>query len=274
MKTQEEINEWLENLPKSEKAKMMFQIKKNESLDNEEIKKKIRLADDNIDDAFSSEIKSKDETKNRIKLSEATAEDIEKALEGIDDVFGTKIKIDDIDVINENTSSHKKLIDNNIEIIPSYEVFKPKKKNIFKEILLSVLYMIVAPIFNLLIYFSIFWFLENIVIDSLNWFNLLNFWIKIILISLGIGIFFGLILNLGTIFINIVNILIWKIFPINIFTQIIAFLLAIYNIVYLIWGFKKLVPYWNLLYKIEFIIIVFLIISINTVLVPHKRYYN
>lgn len=268
MKTQEEINEWMENLPQSEKAKMMFQVKKREYLDNEEANKKIVLDNFNPDETLLSE------TKNRIKLSDATAEDIENAFKGIDDVFGIKIKIDDIDVLNENTSSNKKLIDNNIEIIPSYEVFEPKKKNIFKEILLSVLYMIVAPIFNLLIYFSIFWFLENVVIDLLNWFNLLNLWIKIISIFLGIGIFFGLILNLGNIFINLVNILIWKIFPINIFTQIIAFLLAIYNIVYLIWGFKKLVPYWNFWYKIEFIIIVFLIISINSVLVPMKRYYE
>ena len=147
-------------------------------------------------------------------------------------------------------------------------------KNIFKEILLSVLYMIVAPIFNLLIYFSIFWFLENAVIDLLNWFNLLNLWIKIISIFFGISIFVGLILNLGSIFINLVNLLIWKIFPVNIFTQIIAFLLAIYNVVYLIWGFKKLVPYWNFWYKIEFIIIVILIILINSVLIPKKSYYN
>lgn len=37
MKKQEELNEWIQNLPQSEKAKMMFQKKKSEVLNNNEI---------------------------------------------------------------------------------------------------------------------------------------------------------------------------------------------------------------------------------------------
>lgn len=148
------------------------------------------------------------------------------------------------------------------------------KKNISKEIALSFIYLIVAPLLNFFVYFSIIWFLNNIVIEMLNWFNHLNLWIQVISIIFGITIFFSIIFNLGIIFIGLINNLIWKVFPVNIFTQIIAFLLAIYNIVYIIWGFMKLVPNWNLLYTLEFLIIAFLIIVINSTLIPRKPIYD
>lgn len=274
MKTQEEINEWLENLPQSEKAKMMFQIKKREHLDNEEANKKIVLDNFNTDETLLSEIKSKDETKNRIKLSDATAEDIENAFKGIDDVFGIKIKIDDIDVINENTSSHKKLIDNNIEIIPSYEVIKPKKKNIFKEILLSVLYMIVAFIITSLIYAFVAWFLENVIINLLIWFNELNLWLQIFLFFIGItsilSLLFNIVLTLNGLICGLINIL----FPVNLFTIIVAYLFAIINSTALTIELYNIVQHWNFWTVIEFIMIAGFIITMNFMFVPQKTKYN
>ncbi|MFV8388129.1 hypothetical protein [Flavobacterium sp. LB1P71] len=268
MKTQEEINEWLENLPQSEKAKMMFQIKKREYLDNEEANKKIVLDNFNPDETLPSE------TKNRIKLSDVTAEDIENAFKGIDDVFGIKIKIDDIDVINENTSSHKKLIDNNINIEPIYEVIEPKKKSIFKEILLSILYPFVAFIITSLVYVLVAWFLDNVIIKMLNWFNSLNFWLKIFLLIIGISTALSLVFNLARILNAIICGLMNLLFPINTFTIIIGIMFSIINSTALLIQLWRIVPYWDLWFLAEFIIIASFIISMNSMLIPRKTNYD
>jgi hypothetical protein len=247
MKTQEEINEWLENLPQSEKAKMMFQIKKNEFLDNEEIKKKIRLEDvneDNIDEA------------------------IDLLIETFPDAGFSR------EDLKAEGLSKNKLIENNIDIAPSYEVFKPKKKIISKEILLSFLYPFVAFIITSLVYFLIAWFLDNVIINMLNWFNNLNFWLKIFLLILGISTVLGLVFNLARILNAIICGLMNLLFPINTFTVIIGTMFSIINSIALLIQLWKIVPYWDLWFLGEFIIIASFIISMNSMLIPRKTNYD
>jgi hypothetical protein len=247
MKTQEELNEWMQNLPQSEKAKMMFQIKKSEVLNNEEIKKKIRLTDvneDNIDEA------------------------VDLLIETFPDAGF------DRDEIKALALSNNKLIENNINIEPTYEVIEPKKKSASKEILLSILYPFVAFIITSLVYVLIAWFLDNVIINMLNWFNSLNFWLKIFLLIIGISTVLSLVFDLARILNAIICGLMNLLFPINTFTVIIGIMFSIINSTALLIQLWKIVPYWDLWFLAEFIIIASFIISMNSMLIPRKANYD
>lgn len=247
MKTQEEINDWMQNLPQSEKAKMMFQIKKSEVLHNEEIKKKIRLADvneDNIDEA------------------------IDLLIETFPDAGF------DRDEIKAGALSNNKLIENNINVEPSYEVIEPKKKSLFKEILLSVLYLIVAFIITSLIYAFVAWFLENVIINLLIWFNELNLWLQIFLFVIGITSILSLLFNVALTINGLICGLINMLFPVNLFTIIVAYLFAIINSTALTIELYNIVQHWNFWTVIEFIMIAGFIITMNFMFVPKKTKYD
>ncbi|MFV5695163.1 hypothetical protein ACM55G_06950 [Flavobacterium sp. LB3P122] len=243
MKKQEELNEWMQNLPQSEKAKMMFQIKKSEVLNNEEIKKKVRLTDVNEDN---------------IDLLIETFPDADY----------------DRDEIKALAISNNKLIENNINIEPTYEVIEPKKKSIFKEILLSILYPFVAFIITSLVYVLIAWFLDNVIINMLNWFNSLNFWLKIFLLIIGISTALSLVFNLARILNAIICGLMNLLFPINTFTIIIGIMFSIINSTALLIQLWRIVPYWDLWFLAEFIIVASFIISMNSMLIPRKTNYD
>lgn len=247
MKTQEEINEWMQNLPQSEKAKMMFQIKKSEVLNNEEIKKKIRLADvneDNIDEA------------------------IDLLIETFPDAGF------DRDEIKAVALSNNKLIENNINVEPTNEVVEPKKKSVFKEILLSFFYLITAFIITSLIYAFVVWFLDSVIINLLIWFNHLNLWLKIFLLFAGIttilSLLFNIVIAINALICGLLNML----FPVNLFTIIVGYLFAIINSVALTIELWNIVQKWNFWTVIEFLMIASFIVSMNFMFVPKKTKYS
>jgi hypothetical protein len=247
MKTPEQLKYWMENVPKSEKAKMMFQIKKRESLDNEEIKKKIRFADvdeDNIDEA------------------------IDLLIETFPDAGF------DRDEIKKAGLSNNKLIENNINIEPSYKAIEPKKKSMFKEIVLSFLYLIAAFIITSLIYAFIAWFLDSVIINLLTWFNDLNLWLKIFLLFAGIttilSLLFNIVITINALICGLINML----FPVNIFTIIVSYLFAIINSVALTIELWNIVQSWNFWTAIEFLMIASFIVSMNFMFVPTRTKYG
>ncbi len=244
MKTQEELKDWIENLPKSEKAKMMFQIKKRESLDNEETKQKIALHDFTIDDVadFLKEKYPDPDFKNDAFKGEVTLQ-------------------------NQSTEY------NNGFTFPD-DTSKTKKKSSSKEILLSILYPFVAFIITSVVYILIEWFLDNVIINMLNWFNSLNFWLKIFLIIIGISTILGLVFTLARVLNAIICGFMNYLFPVNTFTVVIGTIFSIINSISLLIILWQIVPYWDLWFVVEFIIIASFIISMNSMLIPRKSTYG
>ena len=147
------------------------------------------------------------------------------------------------------------------------------KKNLPKEILLSVIYLFVALIVTSLIYAFIGWFIENVIMYLLNWFNSLNLFLKIFLVTIVGGILsilFNLAINLNSIICGTMNML----FPANIFTIIIGVFLSIINSIALLIQLWRTVPYWDFWFVIEFIMIGLFIISMNSMFIPRKIKYE
>lgn len=154
------------------------------------------------------------------------------------------------------------------------DTYKPKKKNSLKEILLSILYPFVAFIITSLVYILIEWFLDNVIINMLNWFNSLNFWPKIFLLIIGISTILGLVFNLARILNALICGLTNFLFPVNTFTVVIGTLFSIINSLALLIRLWEIVPYWDLWFLVEFIIIASFIISMNSMLIPRKTNYD
>ena len=147
------------------------------------------------------------------------------------------------------------------------------KKSLLKEILLSALYFVVALIVTSLIYAFIGWFLENVIMYILDWFNSLNLWLKIFLATIVgsiLSVLFNLAINLNAIICGTMN----MIFPANIFTIIIGVFLSIINSIALLLQLWRTVPYWDFWFVIEFIMIGLFIISMNSMFIPRKIKYD
>jgi hypothetical protein len=146
--------------------------------------------------------------------------------------------------------------------------------NFIKELFLSVAYLLVALVIASLLYVFIGWFLDDVVFSVLNWFNSLNFWLKIFLFVLGIGSILRFVLD-GVVFLNgLICGLINLLFPINLFTIIVGALLSVSNSILLLMQFWKAVPYWNFWFVMEFIVIASFIISMNSIFIPRKVKYD
>ncbi len=237
MKTQEEIT------PSGE-DKNNVSDKKSEYLDNEETNKKMVSDDFSIDDIA-----------NFLQEKYTDADINSDNLKG--------------EAVFQNQPTYY-----NNSLTPSKDMHKPKTNNIFKKILLSFCYLIVAFIVTSLIYAFLAWFLDSVIINLLIWFNNLNLWLKIFLFLIGIttilSLLFNIALTLNALICGLINIL----FPVNLFTIIVSHLFAIISSTALTIELWNIVQNWNFWTVIEFIMIAGFIFSMNFMVVPKKIKYG
>lgn len=139
-----------------------------------------------------------------------------------------------------------------------------------RNIFLSILYVIIAAILILLVNMGLGWFLNNIALPILNWFNNLNFFFKLFLLLIGGMSLFISLLTLTSKLTTILGGLIFNKLPQNYFTLITSFILAIGNAIwniYLLWTSDIKFNFWSVC---ELIILSFFVLSFSAIILPAK----
>ena len=136
-----------------------------------------------------------------------------------------------------------------------------------KNILLSIVCVIVVGVLLILINTGFSWFFNNVLSSMFNWFNERGLIIKILLLLIGISVILTLALRIFT-FISalLANIFLHKM-PNNYFTQWGAFLLFIGSTYYSIRELWRLPDGFDFWIVVELLIISFFIIGFNFVVI-------
>ena len=140
-----------------------------------------------------------------------------------------------------------------------------------KVILLSIVYFIIAVFFILLVDLGLYFFFHKVVFNLLDWFNGLSFFFKLLLIIVGGTSLFSIILNLTSTLSSMVGGLIFNRLPLNWFTMISTFLLAIGNAAINIIWLWKIPEHYNLWIICELIILSGFIWSLISIVLPLKE---
>lgn len=139
-----------------------------------------------------------------------------------------------------------------------------------KVALLSALYAIVLIPFAFLLDIALQWFINNVVLWIFDWFNGINIFTKILVLIVGLSIFY-LLLSIFKMIGGILSQLIFYKLPENLLTLIFSSIVYILNVVIgsiFVW---KIVKHFNFWVLCEFIILVSFILSANTILIPWYR---
>ena len=139
-----------------------------------------------------------------------------------------------------------------------------------REIFLSFVYLVVVFILMLGINFLISWLFEKVLFDILDWFNKKHFLFKFIILIFGGWAIFSLILNFAIIPTSIITKYTIKVFPINLFTLISGFLIATANVIICITQLWQAIPFWNIWFILEFLILSIFIITLSFIVIPNS----
>lgn len=136
----------------------------------------------------------------------------------------------------------------------------------FKNIILSILFVIVLLIFAYVIDSFLAWVLNNLILDFLKWLGHLNiFWVLLILV-IGGGVLYIVLLRL----LIPASAFIWhallKIFPVNQFNSVASIIIFTINSIVCITVLWKTFDHFTFLTIIEFIMLCFYIIAFNSLL--------
>lgn len=137
-----------------------------------------------------------------------------------------------------------------------------------KEALLSVLYVVLLLPFSKLLELGYKWLSNNVVLSLINWFNHLNIVIKILLIFFQAVIILTLVLGFFKAIGNLLSLLIFNKLPDNYFTVIFSLIIYVINVVLWVKELWEITPAFDLWIFLEFCMLVWFILSINTVLLP------
>jgi hypothetical protein len=108
-----------------------------------------------------------------------------------------------------------------------------------KIVILSAVYFILVIVVLLLMDIGLFYFINNIVISILNWFNGLSLTIKLLILLVGGAIAFSAFLSITQRLSSLIGGLVFNVLPQNLFTVISAMILSIANtILNIIWLWK------------------------------------
>ena len=132
-----------------------------------------------------------------------------------------------------------------------------------KNILLSILYVIIVAALLLLMNVGFSFFFNNLLLNMFNWFNERGLLIKIFLLFIGIIAVLKFALNVFTLLSGFLGNLILKKFPSNYFTQWISFLLFIACAYLSIKELWKLTDGYDFWIVVELLFISFFIIGFN-----------
>ena len=139
-----------------------------------------------------------------------------------------------------------------------------------KIALLSALYFIIAMVLLFFVDVGLFYFINDVLINILNWFNRLTLFFKIFILVIGGGLFFAL-LELVQRFTTLLGGLIFNHLPQNWFTLISTFIISICNailgIVWL-WRIPNNYTFWIVC---ELIVLSGFIWSFSAITMPAKE---
>lgn len=139
-----------------------------------------------------------------------------------------------------------------------------------KTLLLSLCYVAVLFIMVSLTDYALYWLLNNVVFNVINWYNHISIFWEVVIFVMGASIFFsmlGLIVN-G---LQVINGMVFYWFPSNWFTLVISLLVFISNSSYNIKILWDSIQSFNFLTTLEFIVLCLLIISINYIFVNRHK---
>jgi hypothetical protein len=123
------------------------------------------------------------------------------------------------------------------------------------DIMLSIAYVIILALVFTLLDFGFIWLLNHAILNLFNWFNHLGLFWKLSLLIIGGG---SLLLTAFYLFTGLAaffSSLIFRHFPTNYFTEIIGFLIAVANTIYLVIKLWELPTHYNFWIVIELLIL-------------------
>lgn len=139
-----------------------------------------------------------------------------------------------------------------------------------KEVFLSMVAVIVAILLLWVMDLGLFYLLNNVILDVLNWFNNINWVYKALIIILGGVSIFIILFQVITVISGLIGGFIFDKLPDNLFTKITTGILALANAGWLILKLWKLPTNYNFWVICELIILSIFIWALCIVVVPLK----
>ena len=140
-----------------------------------------------------------------------------------------------------------------------------------KTLLLSISYVFLLFLMVALTNYILYWLLNNVVFNVINWYNHISFFWKIVVFIFGAGAFFSMIELIGQAFALLNNgVFYW--FPSNWFTFVISLLVFISNLSYSIKVLWDSIPSFNFLTTLEFIVLCLMVFSINFIFIDRHKF--
>jgi hypothetical protein len=142
---------------------------------------------------------------------------------------------------------------------------------LFKEVVLSIFYFIVAIILMLLLDIGVYYLVAYVIIDVFNWFNGIWWFWKVTFIIIGGTSLFIALLNLVSKLSTLVGGVIFNKMPQNYFTQFSTFLLALANAIYNIVWIWRIPPHYNFWIVCEMLLLSVFMWSLMAIVLPLKE---
>lgn len=140
-----------------------------------------------------------------------------------------------------------------------------------KIFLLSIGYLLTLIIMMGLTDYLLYLLLNHVIYDVFNWFNGLSFFWKFTLLVIGAGSIFSLVFSFFNAISNALNAFAFYFFPSNAFTLISSIILFLINIWIGIRAIWDSISHFNFWTTIEFIMLVFFLLSINAIFVDRHK---
>ena len=138
----------------------------------------------------------------------------------------------------------------------------------FRNILLSILYVILIIPFAILLHYGLLAFCDFVVFKVLTWFNELSTFWKFVLIFLGGSAVITWLFSIFSAIGSLLSHFIFPRFPRNYFTIGVAVILFLLNVVMVVRAIWLAFPRWNFLFVLEFLILAYCVICAIIVLLP------
>lgn len=141
-----------------------------------------------------------------------------------------------------------------------------------KKVLLSILFLFFEIILAIILNSLLFWALDNLIFDLLNWFNTKSLLVKILLIFIGGSALIYLILNVIGAVMTIITQPLFNRIPTNVFTILSATAIAIVNSIFGIYQTWSVVQHFTFWPVIELIMLSLVILSLNLTVLTKREF--
>ena len=137
-----------------------------------------------------------------------------------------------------------------------------------KVLALSILYVVLLFPLAAGLNLGMEWLLNNVIFKLLNWFNHLSFFWQLILFFFEGFILIMIIMSFARIVGSFLSYYIFLKLPDNLFTIIVSTALYLFNVGLSIYWLWQSIPNFTFLITIEFLLLVYLIFALNTIIMP------